>query len=226
MANVFVDDAYLSAIADAIRYKTDTTNQMLPSEMAERILSISQSNSNMKYIELEFIETTGTQYIDTGFNPNQNTRLDITYQTSDSDSAAIAGADRTWSVDAFCVYTSVAEYGSSTAAVTLYGSSKTTVSFNKNTITQNGTSVATFTSSTFQCPCSITLFGCNRNGEVREMTTGKIYSCQIYDNGTLIRNLIPCIDISSGDIGMWDLKEDKFYKNAGTGSFGGYIPSE
>ena len=46
----------------------------------------------------------------------------------------------------------------------------------------------------------------------------KVYSCQIYDNGTLVRNFIPC-QTTSGDIGLWDDANSVFYGNAGTGTF-------
>jgi len=47
--------------------------------------------------------------------------------------------------------------------------------------------------------------------------------CKIYEykdidnNGNLIRHMVPAQ--YNGEYGMWDLVEDKFYRNAGTGSF-------
>lgn len=45
-----------------------------------------------------------------------------------------------------------------------------------------------------------------------------LYSCQIYDNGTLIRDYIPC-QTTAGEIGLWDDANSVFYGNAGTGAF-------
>lgn len=45
-----------------------------------------------------------------------------------------------------------------------------------------------------------------------------IYSCQIYDNGTLVRDYVPCIN-PSGEVGLYDLVGGKFYGNAGSGVF-------
>jgi hypothetical protein len=45
----------------------------------------------------------------------------------------------------------------------------------------------------------------------------KIYNTKIYSNNTLTRDFVPAQ--YNGQYGMWDLVEDKFYKNAGTGSF-------
>ena len=45
-----------------------------------------------------------------------------------------------------------------------------------------------------------------------------VYSCQIYANGNLIRDFVPCVDFT-GNAGLYDLVGGKFYGNAGTGSF-------
>ncbi len=41
----------------------------------------------------------------------------------------------------------------------------------------------------------------------------------MYDNGTLVRDFIPCYRKQDGVIGMYDLANDVFYTNAGTGTF-------
>ena len=45
-----------------------------------------------------------------------------------------------------------------------------------------------------------------------------LYSCQIYDNGTLVRDFVPC-QKPDGSIGLWDDVNSVFYGNAGTGTF-------
>lgn len=179
-----------------------------------------------KYILLEYIESDGEQYIDTGFMPNQNTRVNIKYQTTTTSSACVFGVDNGWCSSAFAMFTNVVEYGTKSASATLYGSSAITASLNKNVLSKNGSTLNTFTSSTFQSTGNLALFGLNRWGEVVEMTAMTFYSCQIYDNGTLVRDFIPCIDVASGEVGLWDLVEDKFYGNSGTGIFTGTTLSE
>lgn len=48
--------------------------------------------------------------------------------------------------------------------------------------------------------------------------TANIYSFKIYDNGTLIRDMIPVKDLS-GVACMYDKVSGQFYYNAGTGDF-------
>lgn len=179
-----------------------------------------------KYVPLEYIESDGEQYIDTGFMPNQNTRVDVKYKTSDTYETCIFGVDGGWLVDAFAMFSNIVEYGVKSVTATLYGSSAITASLNKNVLSKNGSTLNTFTYSSFQSEANLTLFGLNRWDEIVERAAMQFYYCQIYDNGTLIRDFIPCIDISSGEVGLWDLVEDKFYSNSGTGVFVGVTISE
>lgn len=47
---------------------------------------------------------------------------------------------------------------------------------------------------------------------------GKVYYSQVYETGTLVRDLLPCIN-PQGEIGLYDLVTKQFFGNAGTGSF-------
>ena len=58
-----------------------------------------------------------------------------------------------------------------------------------------------FTAKTFKSDFNITLLACNTGGTVAGHLSAKLYSCQIYDNGTLVRDFKPCIS-ASGDVGF------------------------
>ena len=47
----------------------------------------------------------------------------------------------------------------------------------------------------------------------------KLYSCKLYKGGTLVRNFIPCKRDSDNEIGLFDTINQVFYINAGTGEF-------
>ena len=51
------------------------------------------------------------------------------------------------------------------------------------------------------------------------MTNIRLYSCKIYDNGTLVRDFIPAKKISDNKCGLWDKVTNAFYPNSGTGTF-------
>jgi hypothetical protein len=50
------------------------------------------------------------------------------------------------------------------------------------------------------------------------LNKSRLYSCQVIYDGELIRNMIPCKN-DFGVIGLYDLANNKFYSNAGSGEF-------
>ena len=76
-------------------------------------------------------------------------------------------------------------------------------------------------SATFSCTNNLLLFTTSTGGTVDERkASAKLYSCKIYDDDLLIRNFVP-VKNDSDQVGLYDLIEEKFYANAGTGAFTG-----
>lgn len=179
------------------------------------------------YTQVEYIESSGTQYIDTGFVPNQDTRvvMDFAGVNVGSDNVALFGARTGSTANVFALWVSKSainpHYGNvayNTKTISMTCNQRLTYDMNKN-VTTVGTTSATFSKPTFSSGCSLYLFALNANGTVDDrMVSGKLYSCKIYDNGTLIRNFIPCKN-ASGTVGLYDLVNNKFYANAGSGTF-------
>lgn len=48
---------------------------------------------------------------------------------------------------------------------------------------------------------------------------GKCYNIKFYDNDTLVRDFIPCYNVETNDIGMYDTVNSAFYSNKGEGVF-------
>jgi len=47
----------------------------------------------------------------------------------------------------------------------------------------------------------------------------KLYSFKIYENGELVRYMVPCYRKSDNVVGLYDIINSKFYTNSGTGEF-------
>ena len=181
------------------------------------------------YTPLDYIESTGTEYIDTGFKHNQNTRVVMDVQATSITANAWAFEGRIAYYSAaqgvFFYYdgygTWCADYATSDNRKQFSGIATTdrlSIDFNKNSVTING-STQTFTATSFQSTCNLTLLAANTNGTVAGHLSARLYSCKIYDNGTLIRDFVPCKN-ESGTCGLFDVKNNRFYGNAGTkGSF-------
>lgn len=187
------------------------------------------------YTPLGYIESSGKEYIDTGFKPNQNTRVVITLAMIPQDNTtdyppfgariASGNADYSlWNIDSSNTVQS--HYGSTKIKGTVEDiTAKTKYDKNKNELYVNDQLLITNTAKTFQPGYNMYLFACNNAGTVSAKSCMRLYSCQIYDNDTLVRDFVPCRS-SYTNAGLYDLVNGKFYANAGSGSFveGEYVP--
>lgn len=175
------------------------------------------------YKRLEYIQSSGTQYIDTGFKPNQNTRLIADVEILNVPHSQLLGARIASGNASFNILVSSKTAGrddyNETALNFAAGVARWKIDKNKNVTTVNGTAVS-HPAGTFQTTCSIFINAVNTNGSPMSTTTGSARwrSVQIYDNGRLVRDFIPCKN-ASGAVGMWDDVNNTFYSNAGSGTF-------
>lgn len=60
-----------------------------------------------------------------------------------------------------------------------------------------------------------------RNGDniIEAQVKQRLYYCRIYDDTQIVRNFVPCYRKADNVIGLYDLVNDVFYTNAGTGTF-------
>lgn len=179
------------------------------------------------YKRLQYIQSSGTQYFNIGFNPNNNTRvvMDIDVLSTSGNTVPLFGArDASGSaVNSFVLWKISAssfrtDYATKTTNLSLTATGRHTIDKNKNVTTIDGTTV-TQTSATFHASYPLCLFAVNGGGTIDSRKVhAKLYSCRVYDNSTLIRDLIPCSN-ASAEIGLWDDVNSVFYGNAGTGTF-------
>lgn len=174
------------------------------------------------YTQIEYVQSDGgAHWIDTGFKPNQNTGIIAKFQLLSSTVNQTPIYARTaMNVAAFGVFIDAsskwtADYGTKRFTGTTSAQSLINLNFNKNVVKLNDESY-TFDTQTFQSNSNLTIFGRNTGGTVQYTAKMKLYSCEIYDNGTLIRNFIPCKN-SSETIGLYDIVNSQFYTNVGTG---------
>lgn len=181
------------------------------------------------YTQLEYIESTGTQYVDTGFNITsinyQNLKMSIICEKIGQGTSAntwlIDGSSTTNAYFYMGVYNGKYYYGYGTSdhdTGIAAGSGKKVyildIPLKKFSVSNEVDVSITIGKVTSSGP--IMLFGFSYSG-IRSYAE-KVYSCQIYDNGVLTRNFVPCKN-PSGAIGLYDLVNSKFYGNAGTGIF-------
>lgn len=183
------------------------------------------------YTELEYIQSSGTQYIDTGIKPNQDTSIEI--------EAIPSAVGETYLGEGFCpyaagvsnndsafeCYTSQDQYEFDYDGQIVYLATATVgdvlkINHSKNVVslTVNGADVYTqiFEYKSFESPYTLTLFARHRASLV--YSKGKIKKCKIKSGDTLVRDFYPAKSIN-GTVGLFDIVNDVFYTNAGSGVF-------
>lgn len=194
--------------------------------------SISKYEDTIKvpsgYTQVEYIESSGTQYIDTGISPTTNTGFKIKASCTtenNSDKVLIGsrvGSNRFWLdfdgtqsppnfMYGFGSYYSAGNYSTNTDYEISfnYNGSKELI-INNNTYSMSG-------SPDYTDSVPIYLFRANYSSAFAG--NFKVYYCQIYNGTTIVRDLVPCIRNSDSAIGMYDLVSKTFFTNAGTGTF-------
>ena len=193
-----------------------------------------------EYQRIQYIEATGTQYIDLGFAANQNTGFDIDYMNkanlSTSGFGAIIGAKKSGG-DSEYLFTSYT--GSGSSGLMAWGNSTNyNIGMTKDTRIQHslrngvltkpdGTTV-TLPVKMFTTPCTLCLFCDNFNGTPAEFGKAIIYHVRFYNGDAMIRDLYPVYRKSDMEAGLYDAVNNVFYTNDGTGVFtiGTILPDE
>ena len=176
------------------------------------------------YKRLEYIKSTGAQHLDTLFKPNNHTRVVIdfrsTFSTANSPKGLL-GSRNSSDVGMFAfLYSNRIDptYNGVGKSVTVDSLQRHVYDFNQNSFSVDGAAVS-FDAGVFSSGYNLLLLSVQNYGTIdNRKAEGYLYSCQIYDNGTLIRDYIPC-QTTAGEIGLWDDVNSVFYGNAGTGTF-------
>ena len=191
------------------------------------------------YEELEYVESHGTEYIDTGIGNWNNTlelEIKVSIQEQNSGTRTYFGAYDKWkntghAIPGISTYTSyrlgtsfIAGWSSSNGAnIGIQVGQIGVYSLKGNLISWSLGTEATFNrgdSFTMNGP-NLVLFAVNANGSISEHSKTKLYYTKIWLNSVLTRNFIPCKRKSDNVIGLYDMVSRQFFTNSGTGDFTG-----
>ena len=181
------------------------------------------------YTQVDYLESSGTQYIDTGIKGNQDTKIILDFEGTDffySGNKTIIGS-RTGATEKhygitisaganpylYSGYNKVSQEGVRISLNTKYNVFK-----DKNTTYLDNTQMTNTTYTTFETPTNMYIFAMNEGG-AKFYSSIKLFTLKIYNNNELIRDFIPCYRNSDNEVGLYDLVNDTFYTNQGTGAF-------
>ena len=189
------------------------------------------------YEELKYIESTGTQYIDTGvvITPTMAVEVDVRVTVIETQSRIFGNAqDSTPGYMSFALYmngwspsqwaTAMKDDGGDWVTSTV--SADTARHVHKLDCTSStrkykldgddkGNAHPRVTKST---DGSLYLFA-NHGATTGGFTKMVLYSCKIYDNGEVVHDFVPARRLSDLALGLYNIKEGVFLVNSGTGKF-------
>ena len=184
-----------------------------------------------EYQEVEYIESTGTQYIDTGIIPTENMGFDVK-MSCETPTASVALFGARWSDSPnYETFGMIKSKYTSSGYIAYFGRYdlqhyiNTSISddYMEATLTTRNLNINNnsfnITRGIERATTPIYVFGWNQMGELRDPMSGRIYSLRFTDNNRIVCDLIPCYRKSDNEVGMYDIINNVFYTNQGTGTF-------
>lgn len=206
-------------------------------------------NSNKVYpvpkpkLYLEYIESTGTQWINTLVYPTKFTRIELDFQYTANtiqNKTRLFGERRVWN-NGFYLGTSTNAAPGASYWYLFYDKydyngigttdlNRHTVSLDTDYFKVDGNILKTFNNTaSLNVFAPICLFGVfDENATTPTTGIYKMYGCKIYENGVLIKDYVPVLD--QNDVAcLYDRVNKEFIYNSGTGDFSyslinSYIP--
>lgn len=184
------------------------------------------------YVQLDYIESSGAQYIDTGIGGNNdNLTISVKFnmlaftqyrgvfgnfvnESSNCVRMILTNNDN----GRYYVYNNTAAGTGSTTLSNLQKNTINEVVLTKENAVVNGVDKAiTNTAKGTDNNNNILIF--TQNGKSNQGSTMRLYSFKIADNNVLVRDYIPSKRVVDGVLGLYDLIGDTFYSNNGSGEF-------
>ena len=218
---------YAMQMANVDAYNTTDTTKSAYNQLTKYTQSYVywEDSFDKNYTTVDYLEGSGTQYIDTGVNQTLKGTIDCKFeQVEVSNNYLFGGTQNESSMMYNGLYSwNVLEYNYQT--VTYTGSTivemTQRLSGSNTIITINGTTTTVATGTSLSNTNRIYLFASWSwgNDVIRYYTAVRCYYFKMYENNVLVRDFVPCIRDSDGVAGMYDLVGEKFYTNAGSGTF-------
>ena len=196
-----------------------------------RLLMLQQEQEGLPsgYTQLEYLQSTGTQYINTGYIYGANSDFSTEMYFNNAAGQLCGAADDNARIAlAMSGVLYFARFNGTNAAPSM-----NTANYRYKLLTHGAILTATYTKDGSEITGTVGkpifkfdgtsipfyLFGRNDNGSANlSYRPLNIYSFSFLENGSTVMNLVPCLD-SNGTPCMFDTVKRKTFYNAGTGDF-------
>lgn len=207
---------------------------MMLLERRRLLINTKKSLLPSEYQQVEYIECTGRQYIDTEYLPTGQLRVDgiVNVPEPTTELAVVGTSSQGWELgftavtstrNRFFSYLVPSNFGS-IAVVPESSIYNTMLQF--SAINDKNQSFRSLSLNVDNAYIESTVINANYRLKLYLFNyrnvyyfTGKCYNIKIYDDDILMRDFIPCYRKSDNEIGMYDVINNVFYTNSGTGKF-------
>lgn len=187
------------------------------------------------YTAVDYLQSSGTQWIEMGVAPNQNTKAVLKIKINDFNdglgSSLIGSRTNANSNDQFTTYLDnsggrrfLFRMDGQTQSISWTGLTKdkiyivTLSGTEMKAELEDGTTVFSKTFSVHDFTSTVTMALFRAKGVSGAYFQGRIYSCKHYSGDELIQDFVPCLD-TEGVPCMFDFVSQKPFYNKGSGSF-------
>ena len=211
-----------------VRYKNDKSVEQAINELYEKEDECyDEDGIPLTYTKLEYLESTGTQYIDLDYYIKTNTRYEMQLLPTLTNKNVVQvylgvndssgnywmgkGSSLNYNIHLYYKKDKYIAYNSETYPILK------TINVNRNNMTIGEQTVSTneittnFTSSAY-------LFAENVQESALMLSLFKLYYLQMYEGNKLVRDYVPVLDTSKRPC-LYDKVDKKCYYNQGTGEF-------
>ncbi|MGM9849805.1 MAG: immunoglobulin-like domain-containing protein [Bacilli bacterium] len=203
-------------------------------ETTERRVINVEDTFEKYYATLEYLESTGTQYIMTDIVPSNDMGVMLKVSSADINNDLLylgskgSGNTRFWIGN----YNNTVYYGWNTNThrnnnvneINIikmnYLNDRKSI-YNDEVVKDIGTEQLG-SANTYP----ITIFAGNNAGTVSYKSKIRLYELKVSKGSEIKYNFVPCMRKSDGKLGLYDLVNNKFYENSGTGTFGYKMQNE
>ena len=212
-------------------YKAVTVLQRYTVNFHPNISNVGTIGLPDEYRQVEYIESTGTQWIDTGVAAKASLKTQIKFNMTENTGESIFGSgtdDGSDLIDyrffnhegrAYLDFPTpdgtAGEFGSRIEGGTVNAGTTYELELGNFYVKNLATGSNIISGSYVDFADRTETLKMWKHHEDRSCSTGKLYYLKIYDNNSLIRDYIPCYRTSDGEVGLWDSVTRTFYTNSG-----------
>ena len=218
----------LDAYGTPCMFDTVTRTPFYNQGTGEFLYNVKNFNARLPaaYQEVEYLQSSWTQYIDTGYKLGYNSKVEVRFMPPTGASVAIFGGrsdffEKTFSLFYMGSYNLRMDFRNQQVGPKGYTSRDVlTLGMSRTSVTIDDKLFASLPSTAdFVSDFNAALFAVNTAGTISAYGAFKAYHFKIWESDSPVRDYVPCVRTANSVAGMYDLVNAVFYTNQGTGTF-------